>query len=177
MRCDSCVRWKTAEKTIYGDGSIVVNQQAPEGKGHCLQLDIDTAPEFGCTSFAEGDAHEIVHRKEGAPWQHSHAGPCPDCTGNGNAGDGACHRCAGTGKVRHYDDGYVGEERTRLHPREREHAAKPKCAKCGREVDVDWKVCPTCGNKLDAETTTEVVEDPLYPRPLPIFDTRNKQGD
>jgi len=53
--------------------------------------------------------------------------PCPECTGIdmkqiyaspvGNRG----HRCAGTGLVRLYDDGYVGDEQTRMHPKQKEY--------------------------------------------------------
>ena len=150
MKCDNCDHWKTAEKTTYDDGSEVVNKQAPDGKGHCLILDVDTAPEFGCTSFAEGYEHVIRHQKSGAPWQHFKMGPCPGCAGAGSKNDGACHRCAGTANVRYYDDGFVGEEQTRMHPKEKEARAQatPTCSGCKKEVTVTWVACPYCGTKL-----------------------------
>jgi len=167
MPCNSCAHWIRARKTIYESGDEVFNFQAPEGKGHCDAIDLDTDPEFGCTKFdaekpylgVDDQPHVIVAHKSGAPWHYSVSGPCPDCAGKGNAGDTGCHRCAGTGKVRYYDDGYIGEERTRLHPKEREQAGKPKCADCGREVERAWKVCPACGHKLDAESPIEVIKD------------------
>lgn len=166
MRCDGCAKWTVRRETLYEDQSRIVNYQAPEGKGHCEILNLDTAPAFGCAEFvdAPGFAHVYVEQKSGAPWQHSRAGPCPDCSGRGSPEGGlGCHRCAGTGKVRHYDDGYVGEERTRLHPKERElgQAAKPKCAACGHEIDREWKACPHCGVKLEAPAEIEKVADPL----------------
>jgi predicted amidophosphoribosyltransferase len=89
-------------------------------------------------------------------------GPCPNCTGKGNQGDGACDRCTGTGNVRYYEDGFVGEERSRMHPKEKELAAKPKCVGCGREVDPVWVACPICGQKLDAPMQPEKIDDPLF---------------
>lgn len=159
-RCDWCAKWVVRRETRYEDGSTVVNFQAPEGKGHCELLNIDTAPEFGCAGYApgsEGYSGVEVSQKTGAPWQYSHAGPCPDCNGKGNSGDTGCHRCAGTGKVRHYDDGYVGEERTRLHPKERAHAEGPKCRGCGAPVMAEWIACPKCGARTEAPAETEVV--------------------
>jgi len=124
MRCDGCANWITAVRTAYDDGSTVTNREAPEGAGDCRHLRISTAPDFGCAAFAPGDDHVLVERKAGAPWQHFVMIDCPNCRGKGSDG-GACHRCAGTGKVRLYDDGHVGEEQTRMHPKEREAAQAP----------------------------------------------------
>jgi RecJ-like exonuclease len=162
MKCETCAHWIQARKTLYDDGSEVVNFQAPEGKGHCESLNLDTDPGFGCTGFIEGCEHVIVARKSGAPWQHSSSGPCPNCNSCGNnQNDGACERCQGTGKVRYYDDGFIGEERTRLHPKEKELAAQPKCRGCDRMLEREWMACPFCGTKTDAPAAVEVIADGL----------------
>jgi RecJ-like exonuclease len=164
MRCNECAKWILAEKTLYGDGTEIFNFRAPEGKGACRVLNIDTDPTFGCHAFKQKSpqfTHVIVRdRKPGMPHQYSYAGPCPDCRGAGNAGGGACYRCAGTGKVRHYDDGYIGEERTRLHPKEKELGLLPEvaCPKCAMKVEVDWMVCPKCATKLNGVAETEKVD-------------------
>ena len=162
MTCETCARWITAHRTIYDDGSEIRTFEAAAGKGRCELLGIETPVDFGCNGYAEGTEHIITTRKTGKPHEHWHMGPCPDCKSHGNAGDGACHRCAGTGNVRYYDDGFIGEERTRLHPKERELAGKPKCLGCGREVEVAWVACPACGHKLDAAVAAESVIDPLF---------------
>jgi hypothetical protein len=161
-KCDSCANWTTRRVTRYGDGSEVVNWRAPGNRGRCSVLDVDTQPTFGCVEHAPGDEHVVGVWKNGAPWQHWIVGSCPDCGGAGSGG-AVCSRCAGTGKVRHYDDGHVGEEQTRLHPRERENAEPLKCVKCSREIDVRWMACPMCGTRLEPVAKTEVVEDALPP--------------
>ena len=167
MNCLGCAHWILARTTAYADGSMIDTFRAPEGKGRCESLNIDTAPDFGCTGYAEdgGHPHVITTHKVGAPWQHWKMGPCPDCSGKGNAGDGACHRCAGTHQVRYYEDGFIGEERTRLHPKEREVAPKPTCGGCKREIDIGWVACPFCGHKLEPVAAVEKVEDPLFAPP------------
>lgn len=167
--CISCACWITQRKTIYGgDGSEVVNFQAAEGKGACTELGIETPHDFGCNRFAPGSPTDqvVVSTKQGEPWQHFTSGPCPDCAGAGNSGDSGCHRCAGTGKVRHYDDGYVGEERTRMHPKEKELNAKPACVMCGQTLERDWIACPKCGHRKEKPAKTEVVplEESLHMR-------------
>lgn len=164
--CTACTNWIMARKTLYDGGEEVINWKAPDGLGCCKILNVNTEPDFGCARFmALGQAEEIPHVeilacKIGAPWQHSHAGPCPDCTqhpGTDAAAARACARCQGTGKVRYYDDGYVGEERTRLHPKEK--PASTFCAKCAHRIEnLDWKICPHCGAKLDAVAAVEQVE-------------------
>jgi hypothetical protein len=162
LRCDGCQKWTVKRVTRYGDGSEVVNWKAPDGKGRCGVLDIDTAGDFGCTSFeaaAASDApHVVGNWKNGAPWQHHASGPCPDCRGRGSD-TGVCRRCAGTGKVRYYDDGFIGEEQTRLHPKEKETAEPLKCWKCATlVVDLKWIHCPVCGARLETPMETENVD-------------------
>jgi|SRR5882672_4712510 len=124
--CETCGHWVVRRKTVYGDGTEIVTWDAPASKGRCEVLDIDTVAAFGCTSHEAGD-HVVVTRKDGAPWQHWRTGPCPDCGGNGTITHGVsggslnysvCGRCVGTGSVRHHDDGHVGENRHRRHPKE-----------------------------------------------------------
>ena len=163
--CGDCNNWTVARVTKYGDGSEVVNWRAPEGEGGCSVLKTNTAADFGCTKFAPlatsaivvpGSRHVVRDWKNGAPWQHHVVGPCPDCKGRGSDG-GPCHRCAGTGKVRYYDDGFIGEEQTRLHPKEREHVEPLRCKTCSEVVDVKWKACPMCGTRLEPVAETEYV--------------------
>lgn len=120
-RCFNCAHWIMSHKIVYGDGSEIVVPLAAVGKGNCRQLGIDTNPDFGCQAHSPGDVHAIITHKEGAPWENYEYRPCPDCGGRGSTpGAGLCYRCYGTARVRFYDDGYVGEEQTRLHPKERE---------------------------------------------------------
>lgn len=116
MNCGGCKLWVTKRFRVYDDGQEIAFFQASPGKGFCEYLANETSPDFGCLKFEAGQDHvEIIHIS-GLAWQHFKMGPCPDC-----AVDAAgCYRCAGTKLVRYYDDGYVGEERTRLHPIEAE---------------------------------------------------------
>lgn len=169
--CKDCGHWLTRHLTSYDDGSVIEKRLAPEGKGHCGALNMDTEPEFGCVRFEPGDAHEITGHKVGAPWQHWEMGPCPDCNGVGSkwsdpANVAACRRCAGTAQVRYYDDGHIGEERTRLHPKEKEQLAANKalhalktCVHCKRQAaSGDWLACPWCGIRYyEPEVETEKV--------------------
>ena len=165
MRCDGCANWTVAKKTIYESGDEVETFRAPEGKGHCEALGLDTDPDFGCAKFSEptephgGAGVTHISRKEGAPWQHWTMIPCPDCGGAGSSNDRPDDRCAGTGNVRLYDDGFIGDERTRKHPKEiASPAARPKCQGCGGDVDPAWVACPACGHCLiEPPAETEVV--------------------
>jgi hypothetical protein len=164
MNCSDCRHWLTASITRYSDGSEIDNYRASDGEGACGALSITTKSDFGCNKHepALGFDHVITTLKDGAPWQHWRMGPCPDCSGVGSqGGDSACYRCAGTSNVRFYEDGYVGEERTRLHPKEREQAPKPKCSACQRDVEAEWVACPQCGHKLDAVSKVDTISDPL----------------
>jgi hypothetical protein len=125
MKCADCGNWTIKRVTIYDDGSEVENYCAPEGKGHCDHLNQDFGPDFGCIAFVPG-IHVHAERKSGAPWQHWRMITCPDCAGHPGRGAGGRCRCAGTGLVRLYDDGYVGEEQTRKHPKEKELASASK---------------------------------------------------
>ncbi len=116
MTCENCFQWVRERRRLYGDGTEQTYYVAPEGKGNCAYLNIDTPPEFSCAAFIEGGLSVHVDVVEGAPWQYFHMGACPDC--NGTGGGGTCRRCTGIGLVRFYADGYVGEERTRRHPKE-----------------------------------------------------------
>ncbi len=157
--CANCKHWVVERRDHYEDGTFIVRaKMEPEGTGACQVLSVETAATFGCNAFIEGDEHVVTTEKTGAPWQHFKMGPCPDCRAAGNNG-AACRRCAGTGNVRYYDDGHVGEEQTRLHPKEK---AQPlACSKCGGAVQALWVACPVCGNRLMAPAETEVIDDHL----------------
>lgn len=169
MSCANCSNWITARKTLYGNGEEVVNWSAPTGKGACKMLGIDTPAEFSCQGFTVGDEHvEILDRKPGAPWQNWTMIPCPGCSGRGSPPGGAnpgetvyvraCTRCAGTGHVRRYDDGFEGDEQTRMHPKEKRGSIFCPNPKCARVIEsADWKTCPHCGQKLDAMAATEEI--------------------
>lgn len=163
-KCESCQHWTIKRVTTYGDRSIIDNWTAPSGKGHCESLGIETAHDFGCNRFIEdaGD-HVAITIKPGAPWHHFKMIPCPDCAGKGDGARG--HRCAGTGLVRLYDDGYIGDEQTRLHPKEKPVPAT--CISCGAPFDPNWKHCPACGQKRLEVAETEVVDDALAGLPPP----------
>lgn len=159
--CKGCERWIVERQDRYGDGTVITRSKIePDGHGECQILGVETADSFGCNAFAEGEDHVLITLKAGAPWQHFRMGPCPDCRAAGNNG-AACRRCAGTGNVRYYDDGHVGEEQTRLHPKEKENAAPLTCAKCNGVVQIAWVACPMCGTRLMAPAETEVIDDHL----------------
>ena len=127
MRCDHCQYWFKVTKYVYDDGSqFVVGNVNYEGRAnaHCSVLCTETKPDFFCASFlacANSWDHIQLLRHAGEPWQHFEMKACPDCNGRGcGESGGACGRCMGTGKVRFYADGYIGEEKTRRHPKEPE---------------------------------------------------------
>ena len=160
MQCSECRKWLCQRVTDYEDGSRIVNHQSPEGKGLCEVLGIETSVDFGCLKFEEGHGHvEVIGIKKGSPWHHSRWGTCPDC---GGAGWG-CRRCAGTGRVLYYDDGYVGEEQTRRHPNEVKMGSppKPECMQCSADIDPNWMACPYCGTKIDKPETIRVDDELL----------------
>lgn len=123
MFCKDCGNWILERKTVYEDGTEITNYSS--GIGNCQILKIETVPDFGCFSFKEGNHTEITH-KSGTPWQNWHYDICPTCNGRGNPGDGRpCQQCVGTGHVRYYDDGFIGDEKTKLHPKEKELPPAP----------------------------------------------------
>jgi hypothetical protein len=93
-------------------------------------LNIETPAEFGCAKFEQArhsseakvffEVQVETERKDGAPWQHFTMIECPACSGHPGLGEAGRCKCAGTGKTRLYDDGYVGDEHTRKHPKELE---------------------------------------------------------
>lgn len=125
MPCSDCQNWIVSKQRLYDDGSKVIYFQVTGGRGLCEKLYTETDPDFSCNKYtaAPGFDHIGADRIAGSPWQNFNMGACPDCKGRG-CGEGeiasACFRCAGTGHVRFYDDGYIGEERTRRHPKEPE---------------------------------------------------------
>ena len=160
--CSSCEHWTLARVTRYDDGSVIDNYRPPEGTGHCESLSLDTAPEFFCAKFSPCPSdfdHVYTSHKEGAPWQHWVHVPCPDCKGVGSSYDCACGRCAGTARVRKYDDGYVGEEQHRIHPKEKELNRKPRCGGCQKDMERNWVACPLCGWRYEPPASPEVVTD------------------
>jgi hypothetical protein len=158
MHCSNCRFWLTHRVTDYEDGTRIFNFKAPEGKGRCESLMMETAPDFGCTKFQEGHEHvEIMGKKPGSPWHHSHYITCPDCNGTGVVNDGTCGRCCRTGRCLLYDDGYLGEEKTRRHPSEANIGPPPvpTCPGCSRNIELSWVACPFCGYKMERP------EDPM----------------
>lgn len=161
MKCSDCRLWLTKRVTDYEDGSRVINFESPDGQGQCEVLNINTVADFGCNRFEEGHDHiEVMGKKSGSPWHHSHYEACPDCKGTGLIDDGACRRCARTGRVLFYDDGYIGEEQTRRHPNEVKAGPppKPKCDGCTAEIDPGWVACPRCGYNLVAKKSIMISE-------------------
>lgn len=116
MPCSDCAAWIVTTKNVYEDGDEIVTNQAPDGKGNCQILNVATPSDFGCTQHRPGDSHALSVQKTGSPWHHFLMIPCVVCQGGPTCG-GHC-QCAGTGLVRKYDDGFVGDEKTRRHPKE-----------------------------------------------------------
>lgn len=158
-KCEGCVHWIVARETVYDSGEVIKRWTALAGKGACESLGIETEAGFGCNRFLEGSEHVERVAKHGAPWNHFVMIACPDCNGKGDGGRG--HRCAGTGLVRQYDDGFIGDEQTRRHPRE--IIPDPKCPGCARTIEAAWKHCPGCGSRLWLVSETENVPLELAP--------------
>lgn len=119
--CRDCRIWLLRKQVRYEDGTERVLTSFGEGEGFCRFLQSLTKAEFGCNKFVQTDKQNYEDQidiavKPGAPWQNWMMVSCPDCSGKGSAGESACHNCAGTSKVRRYDDGEIVSERIRKHP-------------------------------------------------------------
>jgi hypothetical protein len=162
--CLTCKSWICQRVMCYGDGSTVIKFETPEGRGECTLLKIETTADFGCKRFIEGRDHiEVLGHKAGSPWQYFTLGPCPDC--KDSAGPGwMCRRCAGTAKVRYYDDGFVGDEQTKRHPKEPSDkvAAELLCIDCGSPLDQDWIACPRCGARTNKSEEMVIIEGEAF---------------
>jgi len=154
LTCSTCSKWFVRKETHYENGEVIVNWTAPEGCGKCTVLDVQTHPAFECNQYQFGTPIIEVVEKDGEPWHHWVFGPCPVCKGHGaEVLDGRFKddQCCGTGRVRYYDDGYIGENRTYLHPKEkvkRDDAPTPVCFNCHKSIGLDWMACPFCGTRL-----------------------------
>jgi hypothetical protein len=113
--CAGCGSWTIKRQRLYDSGVTIPVFESEPGFGHCEFLGFRTPSDFGCNKFEAGTEHVFTERVQGEPWTRWVMTACPDCTEKPGFG---CRRCAGTGNVRKYDDGYVGDERTRKHPLE-----------------------------------------------------------
>lgn len=149
--CSNCNKWVRECRRHYSDGTEQSYFIAPEGKGHCEALGIDTAPEFGCLKFVDYPSwtHVIIDPIDGAPWEHWTFISCPDCNGVGSSNDRACRRCAGTAKVRRYDDGYVADA-TWDHPLEKE---RKKAQQAGVDPGLKGTVLASLNSSKDGVLT------------------------
>jgi len=127
MHCKDCQHWFRGTSRQYKNNARIFLPSAEEGKAVCRSggaIDGQVVPStFGCVDFnpCEGEFDQIDFLKyDQEPWQVWEMIPCPDCRGEGSSNDSACHRCAGTANVRKYADGFIGDERTREHPVEKE---------------------------------------------------------
>ena len=164
MTCSTCSKWFVRKETHYSHGEVIVNWAEPRGYGKCPVLDnMITAPDFECNKYESGAPLVEIAYKDGEPWHHAVHGPCPDCGGRGlKSNDKQDDRCCGTGMVLHYDDGYIGENRTKMHPKEREYGKReaeptPTCFNCHKSIELTWFACPYCGTRLKTEKP-EIVE-------------------
>jgi hypothetical protein len=128
MRCSDCKYWFRGTRKQYKNKLPIFIPSADNGNGVCRSGGMINGtvvgPTFGCIDFLLSaslvDDQEDSFSYDQEPWQVWEMIPCPDCLGVGSERDSACHRCVGTGNVRKYADGFVGEERTREHPVEKE---------------------------------------------------------
>ncbi len=128
MNCGTCRHWLRGTRTIFAGSEEWKPAGAGGDEGLCRgPVGKLTTSDFGCLRFAAAsspDDQVITVRHDAEPCQVFEVIRCPDCSGGGNSGEAGCHRCAGTGKVRRYGDGYVGDEQTREHPRARDERLK-----------------------------------------------------
>lgn len=127
--CSTCKFWKVGIRNVFASEEKF-ELTATAGHGVCQTgpMTGHATPElFGCNNYQQGTDEDhievVIHNLEA--WQIWTMIPCPDCQAVGNHGGthdsvSSCNRCAGTGNVRKYADGYVGDERTREHPKEKE---------------------------------------------------------
>jgi len=155
LNCASCGHWLVRVEIKYGNGDTIIKWSDPQGRGKCTGplADTITAPDFGCIKYEAGEPIVQSSFKEGNPWNYWTPGPCPDCGGRGMAGDGVDDRCCGTGQVRYYDDGFIGDNRSKMHPKEKPFGKRPDdptpvCFNCYKSIDQHWNVCPYCGTNL-----------------------------
>jgi hypothetical protein len=171
MECSTCGFWLVLCQTEYSCGDVVVNWRPPDGHGKCTGplKGALTIADFGCNKYKDGGPIHESANKDGAPWHHKKPGPCPDCKtcaypecgkadcpGPEKCLGTGCGRCVCTGTVLYYDDGFVGENRTKMHPMEakdgkRHDAPTPSCWNCGKHIDPQWRACPYCGTRLSAD--------------------------
>lgn len=185
-QCRTCKHWLIRQENNYENGETIVKWSAPEGKGKCQILNMITDPDFGCIKYGKGGPFVKSRYKIGEPWHYSVGGPCPDCKhpycgypnctsercpgpehchGRGTVTGGQDDRCVGTGLVSYYDDGYIGENKTKKHPKElqgflRPGTAAPSCMNCKFEINERWNICPNCGKSLkEPMSNTELIGD------------------
>ncbi len=122
MNCSDCKFWFRGTRRQYKNSPVVFTASASGEQGICRSggavNGLTIGPTFGCidfSRFSNPDEQEDFIVYDAEPWQISEEIRCPDCNGYGCG----CHRCASTGHVRKYADGYVGDEQTKEHPVER----------------------------------------------------------
>jgi len=177
MECKSCKHWLCKVESHYKDGDteeVLVRWDGGQ-KGMCQFGPLKgkmTEPDFGCNRYEVGGPAANITYKEGASWTHKRQGPCPDCRSAectfptcellGNcrgmenciaqriANEGPGGRCVGTGKVFYYDDGFIGENKYKVHPKEKVKLPDKElaCPNCCEEVAEKWSMCPFCGTRL-----------------------------
>ena len=152
LRCSTCAKWLLRKETSYGNGETIVNWSDPDGKGQCSFLNINTVPDFGCNQYEVGGPIIEKHFKEGEPWHYWRLDKCPECHGLGTGGPSGRvdNRCCGTGLVMYFDDGYIGDNMTKMHPKEKVKRPDPvfSCFNCHKPADAAWIACPYCGTNL-----------------------------
>jgi hypothetical protein len=189
-KCATCGFWLLRRETHYSGGEKIVNWQDPQGRGKCTSETLRgtlTPPTFGCGEHKDGGPIVEVAQKQGEAWHYSVAIPCPDCRapdcgfvspgecenkhcpgtdkclGRGHTESGVDGRCCGTGTVQLYDDGFIGENKRKLHPKEQELGKRPHlpavCERCNEKIDAKWRMCPFCGYDLKSEKKTIMVSD------------------
>jgi len=158
LTCSTCSKWYFRKETHYVNGEVIINWSDSSGRGKCTALEIVTKPDFECNQYVSGSSIVEVITKDGEPWHHWVFGPCPSCQGVGLVNDKPDNQCCGTGRVRYYDDGFIGENRTYLHPKEktkRHDEPTPTCFNCFKSIDPVWLACPFCGTRLKERSKPE----------------------